>query len=614
MSTPRLGLPPLSPRWRRGLVGSVLALLLLELLYNALLLNGWLGTWLTRDIINTGHGHTLVRFTQGWSVVPGRVHVRELTIQREESDGTRWSLDMERVETNISLLALFRRELRTSFVEVWGLTVHVQLPDTSDSGPPSSPEPDAFGFTLHDVHVHDVREFQWNTSRFTGLHEVTGSLDLKPGQHVFIQEGHAVLGPGEFFSGPTRVARVEGGSASVTLEVRRQEPEGLDLITGVTEGRVQLAAELPSLEGLKSLSRQFAALQLKGGAGHLDVDLHVKNGRLAPGTKLVGSGEPFVVPVVKPLSLQAPWKLDADVYAEPGGEERFGLELKLGPVRLVGRENQTALESQQVVLALSSKPPRLGEGLPDVHLRLRAARSKPLDLRALNGWFSPSFQVESGHLTLEASSRSNPDNKELSEAHLLLTTEDVLAHWGGALVGGRLELDVDAYKLAFLKDTLTMEGSRLLLRGIHVRTGSAQGTQGWDGTLTFPQATLSLSPFAFSGRFSGSFSSAAPFVSMLVQQSAMPRVLAPLLEAHDLKLEGAVTLGPRGVKLEHVHARGEGLEVHAKADTTGEAARLWGLVKLGALPLGVEKDAQGLHFQVFGPAAWYEQRTGEKLE
>ncbi|QRK10503.1 hypothetical protein JQX13_10650 [Archangium violaceum] len=612
-------MPPLSSlspvsrrlaRWRRPLLGGLGALLVLELLYNALLVTGLLAT-----VLNLFLGRLSVDWSRAWSLIPGHVHVRDLTLRQEELNGGHWQLEMEQVEVELSLLSLLTRRLKTESLDVRGLRVllHTVTPERGAKTSTKASRPDdPWELALYGVRVHEVRELLWNEARLTGITEVTGSLEMTPGRRVLVRDARVRLGPGQLFYQRAAVAHVEQGAGEVTLEVQRQEPEGLDLITGLTQGRLRFTASLPSLEGLRRLSPRFAGVVLRGGAGRIEADVHVKEGRLAPGTRIEGEGAPFVLPMVNPLALKAPWRLRADVYEREDGADRFGLKLTLGPVRLEGGAGP-ALETSEMTVLLGAKSPRLGQPLPDVHLVLRAARSNPLELRLLNGWLGPSFQVESGRLTLEASSHANPE-MEGGEAHLELSTEDLQARWGGATLGGRVLVDVDMRKLAFHQDRVTLHGSRVLLRDVSVRTGGRDEAHGWDGTLDFPEATLSLSPLSFKGRFTGSFSNATPFIALLTEQGSLPRVLSSLLTARNLELSGSVSLGAEGAKVEGLHARGRGLELRGRAESVGGSPHAVMLVKVGPIPLGVEASAAGTHVQVLRPFHWYEQKTGERVK
>jgi hypothetical protein len=595
-------------RWRRALLALPGALILFQVLVNLLLATGLLAGLLNRLIPRTE-----LHWRQAWSFVPGRVHLRDFSLRREEPQGVTWRLDIDRVWVNVSLTSLPLRRFKTVSLDVQGVRAHIDAPPPKKGGPPPPPPPsekDPWRIQLKDARVHGVHEFVWNGARLTGITEVSGNLDLQPGKRILMEDTRVTLGPGELSLEKTTVARVEGGSASATLEVQRQEPEGLDIITGLTEGRLQLTATVPSVSAFRRLVPRLSELAMRGGAGRVEVDLHVKEGRLAAGTWMKGAGEPLLLPV-GPLALKAPWRFASDIYTREDGEERLGFKLTLGPARLEGRQGP-ALEIPEVALLMSAQPPRLGSALPDVHLQVQAARSKPVELRLLNGWIGPSFQVESGHALLEATSHASPE-KARGTAHLSLSTEGLRAHWGGASLGGRILVDVDAYKLAFQRDVLVLDGSELRLQQVTVRTGQ-DDAHGWDGTLAFPEATLALSPPSFQGRFTGRFSNAVPFIALLTHQGVLPRFLSPLLAAKDLELSGMLSLGEAGAKVEALRARGEGLDLRGRVASASGVPSAVMLVKLGPVSVGVEVGPTASALQVLNPQGWYTQKTGEPVE
>jgi hypothetical protein len=583
-------------------------LLVLELLYNALLVTGLLATLLNRSV-----ERMRVDWSQAWSLIPGDVHVRDLRLRREDANGGHWELVLEEAEVDFALVSLLKRQLETESLDVRGLSVSVRTvkKEAGEEKPRGSRPSDPWEFLLREVRVYEVRELKWQDARLTGITQASGSLELVPGRRVSARDVRARLGPGQLFLEEEAIAQVEQGTAGFTLEARRQEPEGtLDLITGLSEGQLQLTATFPALGELKQLSPRLAGTALQGGAGKLEVLLQVKEGRLAQGTQLKGSGTPLVLPLGK-LRLKAPWRFHSDIYTHEDGEERLGVKLVMGPVRLEGGEGQP-LETPELLLLLSAKPPRLGQPLPDVRLELQATKANPLELRLLNAWLGPSFEVESGRATLEVSSAGNPAEGR-GAAHLTLGTERLQARWGGAKLSGGVVLNVDALKTTPEHDKVALHGSRLELRTVHVLTPEDQA-RNWDGTLTFPEATLTLSPLGFQGRFTGSFTNAAPFIALLTHKGTLPQWLSPMLTAKDLELSGEVSLGEKGAQVSRLHARGEGLELRGKAESTQGSPHALLYVKVGIIPVGVEAGATGTHVQVLNPSGWYEKKTGERLE
>jgi hypothetical protein len=560
---------PLSPqpvlsraegRWRRPLFWALGGLLALEVLYNAVLVTGLLAT-----VINHfTHAHPRVEWRRAWSLVPGRVHVRDLKLRQEEASGTSWQLALDEVTVNLSLLALLKRTLQSDSVDVRGLSVQVRsaLQETDEGKPRRPPPADPWKLLLHGIRVREVHEVVLKPIRLTGITAASGNLELEPGYRVSVRDARVQLGPGELAYDEAPIANIERGSGEFSLETQRQGPDnGLDLITGLTGGRLQFTATHPSLHELSQLTSRRTGVSLKGGAGKLEVDLHVKDGRLAKGTQLRGSAEPLLLSV-GPLRLKAPWRFYSDVYTHANGTERWGLKLTLGPVRMEGGAGPV-LETPEVLLLLGSEAPRLDQ-LP-------------------------------------------------SDARLELHAKHLQATWGGARLKGHVSVEANARKLSFQRGKVALHGSQVQLKEVSVRTGKNE-ERNWEGTLTFPEATLALSPPSAQGRFSGSFSNAAPFVALLTYQGALPGVLSPLLTANNLGLSGEVSLGEKGFKVSKLLANGQGLELRGTAESTGDSPHAVLLVKMGLISVGVETGSGTTHVQVLNASSWYQQKTGTPRE
>jgi hypothetical protein len=535
-------------------------LLVLEVLYNTVLLTGLLAT-----VINhLTHEHPRVEWSRAWSVVPGRVHVRNLKLQQEKASGSSWQLQMDEVKVDLSLLSLLKRTLRADSLDVRGLRVQVRSSpqETAEEKPREPPSDDPWKLLLHGVRVQEVHEVKLKALRLTGITSASGSLELVPRHRVSVRDARVQLGPGELAYEEAVIARIDQGSGEFSLETQRQGPDkGLDLITGLTGGRFQFTATHPALNELSRFTSGLTGVSLKGGAGKLEVDLHVKEGRLAKGTQLRGSAEPLLLSM-GPLSLKAPWRFLSDVYTGEDGLERFGLKLTLGPVRADAGEGLT-LETPEVLLLLGAKAPRVDQLPPDAQLELQA--------------------------------------KQLQ------------ATWGGATLKGHVHVEADAQRISLQRSKMALHGSQVHLREVSVRTGEDE-ERNWEGTLTFPEATLGLSPPSAQGRFSGNFTNAAPFVALLTYKGALPGVLSPLLTANNLNLSGEVALGLEGLKLSKLLANGQGLELRGTAQSAGDAPHAVLLVKMGPISVGVETGTGDTHVQVLNASSWYQEKTGAPLE
>jgi hypothetical protein len=289
-------LPTLSrpqPRWRRPLLWTLGGLLVLEVLYNTVLATGLLAT-----VINHfTHEHPRVEWRRAWSLVPGRVHVRDLKLRHENPSGTSWQLVMDEVKVDLSLLSLLKRTLRAESVDGRGLSVQIRAgPEDSDKDKAPRPPPaDPWKVFLYGVQVHEVHEVTLKAARLTGITAASGSMEPVPGHRVSVKDARVQIGPGELAYEETSVAHIDQSSGEFSLESQRQGPDnGLGLIAGLTGGRFRFTATHPPLEELSPLISGPTGVSLKGGAGKLEVDIQVKEGLLAQGTQLRNSGEPLL--------------------------------------------------------------------------------------------------------------------------------------------------------------------------------------------------------------------------------------------------------------------------------------------------------------------------------
>ena len=194
-----------------------------------------------------------------------------------------------------------------------------------------------------------------------------------------------------------------------------------------------------------------------------------------------------------PLRMKAPWRLYSDVYTPGDGEDRLGLKLALGPVRVEGGE-WPSMETSEVSVLMGAKAPRLDESPQDAHLGLH--------------------------------------------------TEQLRATWGGATMTGQVHVEVDARQMDVERGSMgrcmgAVEAGECL-RTEGRRRGAELGRPA-----DVPRGHLDVSPLSARGRFSGNFSNAVPFVALLTFKGALPGALSPLLKANNLMLSGAVSLGEK---------------------------------------------------------------------
>ena len=457
-------------------------------------INVFLSTSLFERTINGDPETLLITFERGWSVVPGRVHARNLSIRSSDSH-VQWILRIEKVAFRVSFYDLaLKKKFHASDVDGSGVTFQGRQ---RFEAPALTPEylaaiPVVPGFEalpvrpldlpnllerfddrhwhlwtveLEDVIAEDVRLIWVDNMRFDGQARIAGGFYLKPIREVRIGPIHADL----------RAGRTTVGLRTV-----------LDPITGAFDFRV--TSWDPRVGGLPELlQRMSLSTELHGrvpdlanlppsmtGPGKLagPVDLRrlavrIENGKLASGThadlfapgasveiaRHRFAGQLGLVADVTPAA--GPPRLTFHVDARAITGQRFGTDAPLF------RAESFLVDGDAAALDLAADPFR------DLHVVGDLPAGELPDARLLGGYVPPSSRLglEGGrvwaHARLEA---WLADHR--AKGNVGLAADDLDLRIAKARVTGStvIEASVDAWRW----DTNMLEGANATL---HVGRG-----------------------------------------------------------------------------------------------------------------------------------------------
>ena len=190
-------------RWLRGLIRAVQMITGIAFVY-AVLLNTVVATPLLRTLVANHLGRALdIQYAHAYSLVPGRVHVTELSLRGADSH-VEWLVKIDRASFDVHPFALLHRQFRASRVSARGVGVRVRLlegmpapehdshvppiPGFSDpplklAGPPVTSvdgKYDLFTIELDGVTARNVYEVWVDTLRFAGDFDVRGRWEFRP--------------------------------------------------------------------------------------------------------------------------------------------------------------------------------------------------------------------------------------------------------------------------------------------------------------------------------------------------------------------------------------------------------------------------------------------------
>jgi hypothetical protein len=388
--------------WRRmiAVVAGSLALAVGLLVLYGLTANLLIRTRLLRALINHGPDTISVEYASAYSLLPGRVRVRDLRI-RDRGVATEWVISLERGRGSISLVDLLRKRFHTTRIRGSGLSIRVRSRLTPEQATPSllpflppiagfpapklrdpgeeAPLPTGHEWIvrLDDVAVDAVGEIWVNEYHYTGDATLTGGMLLHP--RLRFEVFPTAL---EVTSGTLRL-REEPLAASLQAHLAgvihpydlRHAPGDAALLAMTGGGRG--TGTIESIHFLNGLLHTPPSLSLEGGTGTLAAELSLDNGSGTGGLDFSVQGAKALMPDAA-MTGEAEGRLGlARLDLQNGMADFAGSHLEVRKV-LVKRGNETPWPWWGTLTIpagdLRTGPPRVLYA----HADLRAQNAQPL--------------------------------------------------------------------------------------------------------------------------------------------------------------------------------------------------------------------------------------------
>jgi hypothetical protein len=260
-----------------------------------------LRTRLLRDVLSEGPDIQL-DYTSAYSVWPGMVHVRNFSLEVQNSD-VQLSVAADSGVLDISLHELLLRRFHATNVDVQGLSyrfrhrvgpeaVHtprvaaypsirgfsdppLYVAEDKPSEPPSSA---VWRITLEDI-TAEVSEIWVQEYRFVGAGVVKGGFQLEPARRFQVYSSSVALEHGELSVGDALATSHIELQANATIEATEVATFDPAVLIEHLSGRVALTANGLSLAAIDSRAAERESFAL-GGRGDLSVSASLTRGRL----------------------------------------------------------------------------------------------------------------------------------------------------------------------------------------------------------------------------------------------------------------------------------------------------------------------------------------------
>ncbi|NVJ04637.1 hypothetical protein HUW63_05175 [Myxococcus sp. AM001] len=592
---------PRRKRWPRAAAWTLGALLVLEVSLNVALNLG-----AVQAIMRRSTSRTELAWKRAWWLWPfGQLHLRDFTLTQQNQHQW-WQVNLDTLEASVSLTALLRKRVDVKHIDGHGARFRIEPSFGIEKEPPPGPDYRPWVIQLADVTVHEVRELDFGRVRFVGDLDVQGSLDIKGRERVHVETPSIRVVSGAMEVDQQPVTRFERLEAKAALEVPFTDEKGWDLSRALS-AQVTSQLELLPLDWLNAHLGSDNAVSLSGGAGKVDLDLHLKDGALAEDSRIDVQGQTLNVRA-GPIRARAPWALKASLTSERPDTRRGTATLTFAPVRVSGPEG-TGAEIPEITLTVLAR--RVAEQSDwELEPDLRVARSRPLDLRMLNPWLARTIEIDSGSMTVQSRERAK-SAKARDSLRLSVDSDLVSGRMGNVKVLLRAEADVDARNLSWDSKSLSLTGTTLRLT--NVSTNGPVPIRAWSGVFTLPQARLSLSPTVLSARFASKLTDTQPVAALLTSAKNLPRFVTSLLNIRDVSVTGQVQIDEDGLQLRELKADGEGFSLRGHLDLAQGELKGALLATLGALTGGIEFKPGGQDLHLLNAKQWFAKQPEPPL-
>ena len=395
-------------------------------------INVFLSTSLFEKVVDQDPDTLFVSYRRGWSIWPGRVHARDLTIRSGDSQ-VQLVLRIERCTFDVSLTQLLAKKFHITHVEGAGIVFQARrriaapaaIPELVESLPripgferiplPSPQPPDLlerwddrhyhlWTIQLEDVVAENVRQIWVDGVRFDGDARVTGGFFLRPIRSVRIRDVHVDVRSGHVTALQRPV--VDPIAGTVDVDVQAFDPRtssAVDLVHRLSM-KTDLHGRSPDLANLPA---SLTSPLVVGGPGEWRrLALRIVDGKLAAGAH-VDVGLPAATLELAPHRLSAEVMLEANV-AEDAEGPRLDFHVAARTItatRTTAGTTAILFGAPALEVIGDARALDLGAPLRDVHLNAHLPASEMPDVRVLDAYLPGdafAFSFEGGRANARA--------------------------------------------------------------------------------------------------------------------------------------------------------------------------------------------------------------------
>ena len=623
-------------RWVRRLLWTAAALELLYLLAGNLFLLPSVGP----PRLNRKPEKFRIHWSEGWTVVPGVVHLRDLSLEARAGRGG-WGLELDRVHGVVLLWDLPRRRFRLAGAKGSGMEFRAQLPPEAGPGPlqvnpgsPSKAETSAAGrsqeaptsgtqtpspgprnepwrIVLGAVAIRKVREVQVGPYLYRGNGRLHGAMRAQTrGGPLAVPGARLDLEPGELEIGGEHAAQLDLLKLELSLdEVSKADRKGRNFLRFLS-GRLEAASGEAQLSSLAFLFRRIPSMDLAGeGSGHLLIRLD--HGVLQPGTTLYAEGDSEVDYL--DYSVRGGGEIAGAVRGPEGGPAEGAVDLLFESFEL----RQEGAEAPHVfghgaAVQLTSTSLDLADLEPEMRAVVDLPDSEVPELAYYNRFLPPEAGAEildgkgriSARMSLRAPAGTWAGNVTLRSEGLKVKVQD-------GTIAADLELRAELPGGSIAERRAEISGTRLHLdRARLVSRTETPSADPWWARLELPEGQMTLGrPLALRTSFRATVKDTSPLVALVRKDRQSPPWLRDLLTFEDVAGTGEILFQPHRIEArELAFVAGEHIEVQGNLRLAKEKLDALLFCRYRKLSASLEMVDGERDWDLVGSRKWFEEK------
>jgi hypothetical protein len=609
---------------RKGLLVGLVLLVAAELAYvwgaNALLRSGQIFEW-----VNHRPERLLLRFEHAWTPLPGLVFIEGFSIVGQDGP-IRWSVEVPRIRTWISLSSFALRTLRTYGVTGEGGRVAVERVEAllevapekmaSELATEATPEPSKrspFKFDFHGIDLEGLERLSLFDYSYEGLLSVGGAFALTPGQRLRIGSGLIAFERGRVLLEGRELSRQLEGEIDASIDTWLPQQEGPERLFDLLSADVRLGGVLEDASFLRYYLRSISWLKLLGVSGEFAVDAKIRDGAFeAPthvGLKATSMGAGLGDAYVARGSGEASWAVE-----EGPGDPSLSMNFELHDYRAFdqlrdfpvarGRLLRMTADSRDLELR------KVFSDISDLSATLDLSKVEVTDLRFINNFVPASAELEitSGAASLEAKLHVSTRHAA-PESFVRLAGQNTQGRFGNTRLSGDFEIE------ARLKDhekgatAFRIAGTRVAFSKVNVVRKDRRKLSDWKGQLLLREGVLrSEGAVVFSGDAELELDDARPVLAVLAVNSRIARLIERAANMRDLKGQCSFALGPEHFELANLELKSSDLDLLGRLRFIGKSRQLLAFVDWRIFQIAFALDKGQSRTKIVRAREWFHQQ------